>query len=912
MPARTRLSLDGQWWFSPTETLDPENNVQVTVPAPWQADERFRNHTGVGWYRREVEIPDSWLFEDRVIILGFGAVDYFAEVWWNDIKVGEHEGGYLPFEIDVTSAARAGTNTITVRVEDPLEIFSEIPHGKQSWYGMLSGIWQPVWIESRDRDHIQRVKITPQDDQVLVDIQSSASTFQEFVAELIGPNGEIVGQAESSTPKFSLRVPDPLRWSPEEPNLYMLKVTLASPRVPAPTRNEENRGLMRAMEPRDEITETFGFRTIETRNGKILLNGRPFYLRGALDQDYYPDLICTPPSQEYIEAQFRKAKEMGLNCLRIHIKVADPRYYAAADKIGVLVWAELPNHSLLSEAAKRRACETLAGMVERDWNHPSIGIWTIINESWGIDLTDPSQRRWLVETYDWLKKLDPTRLVVDNSACWGNAHVKTDIADFHTYQAMPDHADRWHAWMADYARRPSWLFAYDYGDHDAWRAFLKDPWQADGLQSAAEVQQTGEEPLLVSEFGNWGLPDVAALLRANDGNPPWWFDSGLDWASGVVYPHGIEERFRAYHLDRIFPALTALIKASQDLQFQALKYEIEQMRRFQAVQGYVITELTDVHWEANGLMDMYRHPKVDPARLAQINADDVLIPIWEWLVVSSGQTFRMPVVLSHYSSIEIQRAVLRWELERGQSPVMDEQIHVGTSFPYQVTSLGEVQFVVPEVEAPTRMQLRLSLIQDGKLIASSQQELYVFPSDSPPALQSLVYAPTLRSVLEAMGCQITEDLSQANLAVVTTLDDRAREFLLGGGNVLFLAEETQALQTYIPQFALEARQGTPWQGDWAGGLGWHRFGSIPTGGVVDFAFTGLTPEHVIHGFAPREFANDVFAGLFVGWLHQPIPTIARRRLGRGTLLASTFRLSKHLETNVLAKYLLRELLNLLL
>lgn len=894
MPARTRLSLDGQWWFSPADTFDPENSVQITVPAPWQADERFRDHTGVGWYRREVEIPQSWLLEDRVIILGFGAVDYSAEVWWNDVKVGEHEGGYLPFEIDVTSAARAGSNTITVRVDDPIEIFPEIPHGKQSWYGMLSGIWQPVWIESRARTHIQRIKVTPHRDSVDLEVILTNPPASHLTIEILDPDGTLVRREEIVTPDRHYRcsdlpIPNPRLWEVDSPNLYTLRASTTT----------------------DELFERFGLRTIEARQGMIWFNGRPFYLRGALDQDYYPDLICTPPSQEYIEAQFRKAKEMGLNCLRIHIKVADPRYYAAADKIGLLIWAELPNHNLLSESAKRRACETLAGMVERDWNHPSIGIWTIINESWGVDLTDASQRRWLVETYDWLKELDPTRLVVDNSACWGNAHVKTDIADFHVYQAMPDHADRWRAWIADYARRPSWLFAYDYGDHNAWSRFLKDPWKADGLQTAAEVKQTGEEPLLVSEFGNWGLPDVAAMLHANGGSPPWWFDSGLDWASGVVYPHGIEERFRAYHLDRIFPSLTALIEASQELQLQALKYEIEQMRCSPAIQGYVITEFTDVHWEANGLLDMYRHSKVDPARLAQINTDDVLIPVWDRLVFSSGQTLRLPVALSHYSSLEIQRAVLRWELQGDPSKAMDEEIHVGATHPYQVTSLGEVHFVVPTVEVPTRMHLQLSLVQDGALIASNQQELYVFPSDSLPAPQGPVYAPALRSVLDDMGYQIAEDFSQANLAVVTILDDRAREFLLGGGKVLFLAEEAQALQTYIPQFGLEARQGTPWQGDWAGGLGWHRFGSIPTGGVVDFAFTGLTPEHVIHGFAPREFANDVFAGLFVGWLHRPIPTIARRRLGKGTLLASTFRLSKHLETNVLAKYLLRELLNLL-
>jgi len=155
MSLRTRLSLDGQWHFSPTEKLNTEDFQQVIVPSPWQADARFRDHTGTAWYQRQFEIPVGWLEQDRVVILGFGAVDYFAEVWVNDVKVGEHEGGYLPFELDITSAARPGVNTCTARVDDPLEIFPEVPHGKQSWYGLLSGIWQSVWVESRATTHIQ-------------------------------------------------------------------------------------------------------------------------------------------------------------------------------------------------------------------------------------------------------------------------------------------------------------------------------------------------------------------------------------------------------------------------------------------------------------------------------------------------------------------------------------------------------------------------------------------------------------------------------------------------------------------------------------------------------------------------------------------------------------------------------------
>ncbi len=931
MPPRSRFSLDGQWnfWIDPNNSqsssaLDKHSASSITVPAPWQAEARFRDYTGAAWYQREFEIPAEWFSPDRVIFLGFGAVDYFAEVWLNDIKVGEHEGGYLPFELDMTEAARPGANRLTVRVNDPLEIFPEIPHGKQSWYGMLSGIWQSVWVEARAAHHIQRVKISTNGEQVSVDVTVHGDLNGELTAEVIAPNGEVAARVESHSPRFSVRIEQPAAWSPDEPNLYTLKVNLSG------------------LELVDEVIETFGFRTIETYDGKILLNSRPFYLRAALDQDYYPDLIYTPPSQEYIEDEFRKAKEMGLNCLRVHIKVADPRYYSAADKVGLLIWTELPNHILLSDEAKRRARETLAGMLERDGNHPSIGIWTIINESWGIDLTDPSQRLWLVETYDWLKELDPTRLVIGNSACWGNFHVATDIADFHIYYAMPDHYAQWRDWTENYARRPEWLFAHEYRDYAAWQEFGRDPWSAVERSIAMEVRERGDEPLLVSEFGNWGLPDMTKLYEGNNGTAPWWFETGLEWGNGVVYPRGVEQRFKDYHLDQVFPSLSALSEASQRLQYEALKFEIENIRSHESIQGYVITEFTDLHWECNGLLDMYRNPKVYHSRLKEVNSDDLLIPLWERPAFSADETCEMEIIFSHYSPVEIKEAVLIWEVSGPELPVISDQLFVDQTVAYQVNELGIVRFDIPHVHSPTRARLKLRLVSGEKVIAAAEQELYVFPSDivllqehwgpvsgvaqvatkTTPALVrlkphgarergKLAYAPEFQPTLEHLDYEVVDDLSHTDVAVVTTLDDACREFLLQGGRVLLLAEADDALQTYIPGIGVGPRNGTSWQGDWASSFGWHRFESLPTDHVVNFAFADITPDHVIHGFTSRDFALDVFAGLFVGWLHKPIPTIARKRVGRGTLLISTFRLSKNLETNPLAKYLLCKLLELL-
>jgi len=302
----------------------------------------------------------------------------------------------------------------------------------------------------------------------------------------------------------------------------------------------------------------------------------------------------------------------------------------------------------------------------------------------------------------------------------------------------------------------------------------------------------------------------------------------------------------------------------------------------------------------------------------------------------------MEIIFSHYSPVEIKEAVLIWEVSGPELPVISDQLFVDQTVAYQVNELGIVRFDIPHVHSPTRARLKLRLVSGEKVIAAAEQELYVFPSDivllqehwgpvsgvaqvatkTTPALVrlkphgarergKLAYAPEFQPTLEHLDYEVVDDLSHTDVAVVTTLDDACREFLLQGGRVLLLAEADDALQTYIPGIGVGPRNGTSWQGDWASSFGWHRFESLPTDHVVNFAFADITPDHVIHGFTSRDFALDVFAGLFVGWLHKPIPTIARKRVGRGTLLISTFRLSKNLETNPLAKYLLCKLLELL-
>jgi hypothetical protein len=956
--SRQRLNLDGPWHFFldsrqrlSQDTLAGETPRAIQVPGPWQAQfDDLRDYSGVAWYRRAFDAGDaSWGMRVGAIqpptpsaqrpspsyMLHFGAVDYHATVWLNGQLLGEHEGGYLPFELDASAALRHdGPNELIVRVADPGADatqfpdfpFAEVPHGKQSWYGPIGGLWQSVYLEQRAATHISRVQATPdvpgQQAHVTIYLNQPAASALNVTLRLTDPSGQASSHdhtlaAGAAQGEFALPIPAPQLWDIGQPNLYRLEAILADVTTKDQATGADanlSSSVPGSSSTSDSFATTFGMRTIATSpEGQLLLNGRIIYLRGALDQDYYPEMIYTPFSDSEIEAQFAQAMHMGLNCLRTHIKITDPRYYDAADRAGLLIWTELPNWQNLTAAAKQRARATLAGMVERDWNHPSIIIWTIINENWGTELgVNADHRAWLSETYDYLKALDPHRLVVGNSACYGNFHVVTDILDFHNYYAIPDHYRNWREWVQTFASRPDWAFAHSYADVEEWKKLREDFWKPGPRTHTPEVRSKGNEPLIVSEFGNWGLPDMARLRAGYGGNDPWWFETGMEWGDGVVYPHGIDQRFQRYHLDKVFPTLSDLTAASQRMQFTALKYEIEQMRLHPSIVGYVITEFTDVHWECNGLLDMCRNPKIFHDQIGWINADDMIVPEIERAAVWEGQRCEIRLTLSHFSTADLAGARLEWRLDRW--PKIGGVFENITCAQGQVAAIGAAAFEAPAVRQGMRARAELRLLDaNGAMLAANHQDLYVLPRSAgahSPALR--IYAPELAAALADLGYQTADALEQADVALATTMTDALREYVQGGGRVLWLAESADSQQAYLNGLGVAPRAGRGWQGDWASNFNWIRqdrmFQHIATGGTVDFAFADLIPETVIVGMGPAEFEADVHAGLFVGWLHNTVALIAERQIASGRLLISTFQLSQHLHDHPVARVMLRDLL----
>jgi len=921
--SRTRINLDGTWEFF----IDPEQHLQsledatsprhIQVPGPWQAQfEDLRNYSGIAWYRRSFELPAETPNDAPcVYVLHFGAVDYHATVWLNGQLIGEHEGGYLPFEFTVDHALRPGRNDLVVRVIDASNDyerfanfpFNEVPHGKQSWYGPIGGIWQSVTLERRAPTHLTSLKITPdvEGERALVYVRLNRAAEQEYtlLLTITDPQGQIAQHeqtiaADSTQHSVVVPIPEPMLWDTEHPHLYTLEAAL-----------QPNPAIIS-----DRLSSTFGMRTIATSpDGQLLLNGKILYLRGALDQDYYPELIYTPFSDAQLDDQFAKAKHMGLNCLRTHIKITDPRYYDAADRAGMLIWTELPNWNLLTPAVKERAKATLTGMVERDWNHPSIIIWTIINENWGTDLMfNADHRAWLAQTYDFMKQLDPTRLVVDNSGCHGNFHVVSDLDDFHVYYSVPDHYRSWDRWCEIFANRPDWSYAFDYENFENVRDYNRDPWAPIARKVLPEVRRSKEEPLIVSEFGNWGLPDVDQLLAGYGGKEPWWFQTGMDRGAGEVYPHDVQYRFKQYHLDKVFGTLSNLSKASQGMQFVAMKHEIEQMRRHAPITGYVITEFTDVHWESNGLLDMCRNPKAYYNIIGSLNHDNVLIVDSERTVFWEKQSIELPISLSYFSPQPLVEGRLEWQIaDWPETHGVRENINAK---PGQLLHLGAVKAQVPALEKSARVVVQLRLFDaQGQQVASNDHELYVFPKAAAQAPTGLIWAaPELAEQLPALGYQLTDDRAQAQLVVANVITDELREYVQSGGRVLWLDATSENQQTVLGNLNVRPRKGQPWQGDWASSMSWinenRMFRALPTEHLVDFAFAGLTPDYVITGLRAYDFAANVHAGLFVGWLHRNVALVAEKRFGAGRVLISTFNLSAHLVSNPVAQIMVRDMI----
>ncbi|WP_448789504.1 glycoside hydrolase family 2 protein [Bacteroides graminisolvens] len=388
-------------------------------------------------YQRYFEIPSSW--KGKSILLHFGAVDWKADVWVNNIKVGSHTGGFTPFSFNITSAILAkGKNCVVVKVWDPTDKSSQ-PRGKQVskpegiWYTPVTGIWQTVWIEPVSNAYIEGLNITPDIDNHLLIVKAELEgSINADVIEVEVYDGENLLFTEKSiySQPVEIVMPQNIKlWSPDSPFLYKLKIRL-----------KKGNEILDAVESYAAMRK-YSIRRDSHGIVRLELNNKALFQFGTLDQGWWPDGLYTAPTDDALLYDIKKTKDFGFNMIRKHIKVEPARWYTHCDRLGIIVWQDMPSgdsnpqwqnrkyfdgiemkRSLSSEAIYRKEWKEIIDCL---YSYPCISTWVPFNEAWGQFKT--------AEVADWTKQYDPTRLV--NPASGGNHYTCGDILDLHNYPA---------------------------------------------------------------------------------------------------------------------------------------------------------------------------------------------------------------------------------------------------------------------------------------------------------------------------------------------------------------------------------------------------------------------------------------------------------------------------------------------
>ena len=501
----------------------------------------YKDFMAAVWYRRSVVLTEEQC-AGRVFIR-FGAVDYRCSVYVGGQYAGSHIGGYSSFGMEITGLVKPGENILVIHAEDDPRSGRQ-PVGKQSReyfshgcdYTRTTGIWQTVWLEFTPKTYLQSVRITPDDvnRQVCFAASVDGCTRDTIIRAVITKDGRTVGEASARpTPgvtNFIAAVSEAELWQPGAPVLYDVIFTLE-----------------RSGETVDTVSSYFGFRRVEIRGDKFLINGKPVFQRTVLDQGFYPDGIYTAPSDEDLKGDIELSMAAGFNGARLHQKVFEERFLYWADRMGYLVWGEHANWGLDIRTAEGLACFLPEWMeiLKRDVNHPAIIGWCPRNEShgWWHTLSGQAEINHNLNVellYRVTKALDPTRPCIDTS---GFYHVATDIFCVHDYeQDVQTFKERY------------------------------DPLMTEGvLNDLLKSKQTYHgEPTFLSEYG--GIP---------------WLTDDTGWGYGKKHPQTKEE-----FIER-FRGLTDTL--------------LDNYKMF----GLCYTQLTDIEQEQNGLYTYNREPKFD-------------------------------------------------------------------------------------------------------------------------------------------------------------------------------------------------------------------------------------------------------------------------------------------------------------
>jgi beta-galactosidase/beta-glucuronidase len=480
------VSLDGVWEFGAGAHAKFDRRIRVPFcPQSALSGLGDPDPGDVVWYRRRFDAPAC-----ARLLLHFGAVDYRATVWVNGDEMAAHEGGHTPFTLDISRVAGRPGNELVVRAEDPLADRT-IPRGKQHWtanperifYTATTGIWQTVWLEPLPERFIESIRVVPDLDAASVAVDCAADGE---VGVRVTFDGREVGRGHGSG---VIQLSEVHPWSPERPDLYELRLELGE---------------------LDRVGSYFGLRKVEARQGRFWLNGEPYVQRLVLDQGYFPGGLMTAPSDADLKRDVELAKRLGFNGARKHQKIEDPRWLGWADRLGLLVWAEMPSFRQDSLEARRRYTAEWTEAVRAQRDHPSVVTWVPMNESDGLA---PGFAPFLDSLHALTRQLDPSRPIVSND---GWEHATTDVCTLHDYDGARALARRYRDLDStlDSAVRahPPYLPGYGYRD----------------------------EPVIVSEFGGVALKGDGGWHYSEADGPAGLLDAYRGMVEALMDPGPVE------------------------------------------------------------------------------------------------------------------------------------------------------------------------------------------------------------------------------------------------------------------------------------------------------------------------------------------------------------------------------------
>lgn len=670
-------------WYNGGKSFDK----QINVPYPWESELSgigATDYRGQAWYQRTIELDDAWL-NDRVFI-NFGAVDAKCTVYVNGVEVGSHDGGYTNFEFDITEYVNAGTNTLTVWVEDKAvygdntytALVGKQGHEAPCGYTHTGGIWQTVYLESRSATYLDYAHANPDIDesQVVFDLKLNSALTQsvtvsyEFESRIwdekqsadvltgssfSGSQMIEVSAGENVISLDAIAIDDVKLWDDVSPNLYYGTITLT----------DADGNVL------DQVNTYFGMREVSTEHYDdreyryIYVNGKPVFLSGLLDQGFWAEGIYTAPSEGALKDDVLDMKELGFNMIRKHLKVEDPLQYYWADKLGMYIWQDMPHATAMNateiggEAPGRALYEaTLKDMLNRDYNHPSVMAVMLFNETWGI--TRPGNQAadgmttqdWQIYLYDYAKGINPNLLVEDMSPNKADHIQPTDLNTFHMYPK-------------GYLTTKNLVNTIYYST---------EPGSTHNF--VAGFNQDGD-PWLNSEYGG---------VAAHDG------DWDVSWC---------------------------------------FKYMTDIQRQYDMLNGFVYTEPYDIEYERNGILTYDRREKLFPYGEVAYGGDMSIkdltqanyvgIDVDPAKVMDLGATYSAEAVGVNWSGDTFENAVMKWRFDA--TDVYGNYISTGINgefdieYPAYTAEYNTIEFTLPNQKCVGTITVWIEV--DGEKIAKN-------------------------------------------------------------------------------------------------------------------------------------------------------------------------------------------------